>query len=132
MSQPVDELFGEGQGAPQPRISLVLILMGSGLLLMVLGLGCSMLPGAALVMVSWLTIEKEMDRVENGYLPLDARPVVVRMRNATRAVVLATVILLVVQIVLVQSGLYDPAISAFFQTVPSPFPPPLTPDTPAP
>lgn len=132
MSDSVDELFGEGRGAPRPRVTTVLVLLGAGLFMVVLGFGCTVLPGALVVMAGWMTIETEMDRVDNGYLPLDARPVVVRLRNATRAVVLATGLLVVAQIVLVQMGLYDFLLQMFVTTVPSPFVSPEPPTVPVP
>lgn len=121
MSQPVDELFGHGEGAPRPRIARVLGLLGAGLVLSVLGFGCTVVPGAGLVMLAWFFVEKDMDRVENGFLPLDTRPTVARLRNATRAVVLATVLLLVLQFLLVSGGTYDALLLELLRTVPSPF-----------
>ena len=121
MSQPVDELFGQGEGAPHPRVGRVLGLLGGGLLLTVLGFGCTVLPGAGLVMLAWFVVEKDMGRVENGFLPAETRPLVARLRNATRATVLATVLLLIAQFALVQSGLYDTLLLNLLHQVPSPF-----------
>ena len=45
MSTDVDELFGEGGGAPTPRTSLALALLVAGLVLAVVGMVCSAAPG---------------------------------------------------------------------------------------
>ncbi len=107
MSRDVEELFGEGGGAPTPRTTLVLSLLTLGLLLAFLGLACSTAPGGVLVLVAWLVVEKEMDRVDSGYLPSDTRDHVRRLRLFTWAGVLVVIGLFVAQALLLCSNSYD-------------------------
>jgi hypothetical protein len=92
----VDELFG-GKGQPEPRTGLVVGLLVSGLLLAFLGLSCTSVPGALLVLASWNTVEMERDRIETGYLAPDARKRVAALRFLTTAALLVAISLLVVQ-----------------------------------
>ena len=103
----VNELFGEGGDAPTPRVALVLALAVGGLALALFGLACSVLPGVALVMLAWLTVEKEMDRVETGFLPETARTEVATLRTAVRLGVVMGVVLVIAQTWLYGAGLYD-------------------------
>lgn len=107
MSQPVDELFGEGEGAPAPRTGLILSLLVSGLLTALIGMLCTTAPGGLLVLLAWLLVEKEMDRIDSGYLPSDARPHVQRLRTFTYAGVLVVIGLFVAQGFLLCGHAYD-------------------------
>ncbi len=108
MSGEVDELFGDGAGAPQPRIRTVLALLGAGLLVAVPGLACTVVPGALLVLFAWVVVEKEMDRVDTGFLSVDHRAEVVRLRNVVRGTVVVLVMLIFAQFVLLTyTPLYD-------------------------
>lgn len=107
MAREVDELFGEGEGTPAPRARTVWALLGFGLLLTVLGLACSTAPGGLLVLIAWMIVEKEDDRLENGYLPADARPVVDRLRTATYAGLVIVIVAFVTQIMLFCTGFYE-------------------------
>jgi hypothetical protein len=60
-----------------------------------------------MVLFAWMLAEKEMDRIESGYLPADARGVVRLLRTATFVGVLIVVLLFVVQGWLFCSGFYD-------------------------
>ena len=117
MSRDVEELFGEGGGAPVPRTTLVLSLLTSGLLLAFLGLACSTAPGGVLVLLAWVVVEKEMDRVESGYLPADTREHVGRLRLFTWAGVLVVIGLFVAQALLLCSNSYDALWLAFLTTL---------------
>ncbi len=103
----VDELFGEGEGAPSPRVVAVTGLLGCGLVVALVGMACTAVPGGVMVLFSWMLAEKEMDRIESGYLPSDARGVVWLLRAATFVGVLIVVGLFVVQGSLFCSGFYD-------------------------
>lgn len=107
MAREVDELFGEGEGAPTPRSALVWTLLVSGLLLSLVGLLCTSAPGGILVLLAWSAVEKEMDRVDNGYLPAEARPTVARMRTATYVGLVLVVLVFVVQGWLFCLGFYE-------------------------
>lgn len=106
MSQ-VDELFGEGQGAPKPRTGLVRALLASGLVLALFGLACSSAPGGALVLAAWLVVDTEMRRVENGYLPADTRAEVQRLHHQTYAALVAVLAVFAVQSALLCGGFYE-------------------------
>jgi hypothetical protein len=107
MSEEVDELFGQGEGAPAPRTSLALGLLVAGLVLAVAGMVCSAAPGGVLVLLAWLVIEKERDRVESGYLPPTAAPQVRAVRTLTYAGVVTVIGLFAVQGVLLCTSFYD-------------------------
>lgn len=108
MSQ-VDELFGGGEGQPGARLGRVYGLLVAGLLIGTLGLVCSVVPGAALVLIAWLMAEKELDRVESGYLPKQLRPTVSRAHRLTRAGLVSLILLLFLQVVLLCAGVYHRA-----------------------
>ena len=103
----VAELFGEGEGAPAPRTLAVAGLLSMGLIVAVLGMACTAVPGGVMVLFGWMLAEKEMDRIESGYLPADARGLVRALRTASFAGVLMVVMLFVLQGWLFCSGYYD-------------------------
>jgi len=80
MSQ-ADDLFGS-KDAPMPRVGLIAALLVSGLLLALLGLACSSIPGGVLILLAWLSVEKELDRVDSGYLPESERARINRWRKS--------------------------------------------------
>ncbi len=106
MSQ-VDELFGEGSGAPAPRTQLVRRLLVSGLVLAAFGLACTSVPGGLLVLAAWTVVETEMGRVENGYLPADTHADVQRAHRQVSLALSFVLVLFGIQSVLVCSGTYD-------------------------
>jgi hypothetical protein len=79
-----DDLFGS-EDAPVPRVGVIVTLLASGMLLAFLGLACSSIPGGVLILLAWLSVEKELDRVDSGYLPESERPRVKRWRKAVIA-----------------------------------------------
>lgn len=107
MSQDVEELFGEGGGAPTARTPLVWVLLLVGIVTAVLGMFCTAAPGAVLVLLAWFVVEKEVDRIDSGYLPASARPSVRRARLATLAGVLMVIALLIAQTFLVGLNVYE-------------------------
>ena len=107
MSRDVDELFGEGSGAPTPRTGAITALLGTGLVVAVLGMACTAVPGGVMVLMAWMLAEKEVDRINSGYLPADAQGTVSLLQTATFAGVLAVVLLFVIQAYLFCSGFYD-------------------------
>jgi hypothetical protein len=60
-----------------------------------------------MVLLAWMLAEKEVDRVDSGYLPADARPVVNLLQTACYVGVLLVVALFVAQAYLFCSGFYD-------------------------
>lgn len=106
MPRDVDELFGGGTGQPTPRTRLVIGLLVAGVLLAILGMVCSAAPGGLMVLVAWMVVEKELDRVETGYLPPEVLP---ELRGAQRLVwvgVGLVIALFVAQALLFCSGFY--------------------------
>ena len=108
MADEVDELFGEGEGAPKPRTALVLTLLSTGVLLSVLGLLCVSAPGGVLVLFAWMVVEKELDRVDSGYLAQEERSQVVWLRTLTLVGLIAVIGIFVVQgMLLCTTNVYD-------------------------
>lgn len=133
MSQDVEELFGEGAGAPTARTPLVWVLLAVGLVAALLGMFCTAAPGGVLVLLAWFVIEKEVDRIESGYLPASARPAVRRARFASLVGVLLVIVMLVAQTFLVGLDVYalvwSPVIEWWTGAPPVP-PAPLVPGAP--
>ena len=107
MSNEVEELFGEGGGAPTPRVWLVWSLLVSGVIVSILGLACLSVPGGILVLLAVMTIETEMDRVENGYLPADERSRVQTLRNITYGGLALVILIFFLQGYLFCGGYYE-------------------------
>ncbi|MFT4627159.1 MAG: hypothetical protein ACI8PZ_005840 [Myxococcota bacterium] len=117
MSQEVDELFG-GEDAPKPRAALVLVLLVTGVVLSVAGLLCSAAPGGVLVLLAWMFIEKELDRVDSGYLAESDRPAVVRLRVVTLVGLLLVVAIFVVQgMLLCSTNVYENLLVAVLEWI---------------
>lgn len=102
----LDELFGSG-GAPDVQRKPVIMLLVSGLITTVLGLACTTAPGGVLVLMSWMRVEKEVERVRNGFLPESARPEVERLRWVTYVGLLFVVLMFCLQAFLLCSGVYE-------------------------
>lgn len=103
----VDELFGEGAGAPAPRTGRVNLLLAVGLVLAAAGLACSSAPGGLVVLAAYAVSETDARRVENGYLPADAAATVKRTQQRVFAAILAVLVLFGVQAALLCGGVYD-------------------------
>lgn len=126
-SKDVQELFGEGGGAPEPRIGLVWSLLALGLVVSILGMSCTPAPGAVLVLLSWYLIERENDRISSGYLPIESIRAVSIARRAAFVAVLIVIALFILQAILLGSQSYDAwwsqLIAKWLQLAP-PAPPP--------
>lgn len=101
------ELFG-GTGRARPRTGLVAGLLISGVLTTIVGMACIAAPGGLLVLLAWLVVEKDHDRVESGYLPEADRSAVERSRNLTHAGLMLVICLFFLQALLLCFGRYDP------------------------
>ena len=106
MSQKVDELFGKGGSSVQPKTLSIIALLASGMLLAVLGLACSSVPGGLLVLWAWSIMEKEIDRVESGYLPEEAIGHLRSLKTIVWTSLLIVLILFIGQTVLLFTGFY--------------------------
>lgn len=107
MTDAVDELFGDGEGQPEPRTRTVYGLLGSGVLLSLIGLACSAAPGGLLVLWAWAVADTDMQRVDVGYLPVDTRGDVRRAQQATVAGLGLVVLVFLLQGVLLCAGFYQ-------------------------
>lgn len=102
----VDELFGEGGAGFRPRTGRILFLLIGGLVLAVLGLACTSIPGALVLLFGWLTVERELDRVHAGFLPETDRRTLEGYRQAVWGGLGVTLLLFVVQGFLLCNGTY--------------------------
>ena len=100
----VGELFGEGGTKARPRTGLVIAVLITGLSLTVLGMVCTAVPGGIITLVAWAMVEREIDRVDSGFLPLQHRPALVAVRGAVWAGLLLVVGLFVIQAGLLCNG----------------------------
>ena len=107
MADELDELFGDEGGQPEPRVWPALVLSAVGVILAILGMACLSAPGGVVVLLGLWWIERESDRVDNGYLPPDARPVVDRARRVVFASLALVIALFVVQAGLYCTGFYQ-------------------------
>lgn len=116
MTQKVEELFGEEGAHVRPKTRTIVALLSLGVILATLGLACSSVPGGLLVLWAWSITEKEIDRVESGYLPEDSLPHL-RVVKATVWTSLVVILLIfVTQTVLLFSGFYVVLWSTFVET----------------
>jgi hypothetical protein len=107
MSNELDELFGSGQGQPEPRTALIVALLVGGIVTTLLGMACSAAPGGVLVLVAWVVVEKELDRVESGYLSTEFKPRLERLQQLIYATVVLVIALFVLQFWLLRNGFYE-------------------------
>ena len=70
-------------------------------------MACSAAPGGLLVLAAWVVSEKEVDRVESGYLPADTGPTVRRLQRACFVGLLFVLAAFSVQLLLFMSGFYE-------------------------
>lgn len=103
----LDELFGEGSGRPRPRTGLIMALLILGVTLTVVGMACIAAPGGLLVLLAWMYVETDQQRIESGYLPATDAAVVERTRRFTYAGLLLVVFLFAIQGFLLCNGAYD-------------------------
>jgi hypothetical protein len=106
MSQKLDDLFGEGKTVVRPKTRTIVALLGSGLCLALAGLACSSVPGGLLVLLAWSTLEKEIDRVDSGYLPEQALTKLKVLKQLVWGALGLIMLIFVAQTVLLFSGVY--------------------------
>jgi hypothetical protein len=102
----VGELFGDDGTKARPRTGLVIAVLVTGLTLTVLGMACTAVPGGIVTLVSWALVEREIDRVDSGFLPLQHRPALVAVRGAVWGGLLVVLGLFVIQSILLCNGTY--------------------------
>jgi hypothetical protein len=107
----LDELFEptaatSSRGAPTARGALVRAWVALGLLLATAGLALSSVPGGALVLAAWYVAERDLARIQAGYLPIDAEPDALDARRYAVVGVLGALVVLALQAWLLSSGFY--------------------------
>lgn len=101
----VDDLFGT-EDAVRTNVGLVLGLLLTGLLFTALGMACTVLPGGVLILLGYHYAEREVDRVDSGYLPEAERPRANGLRRVAQVGVIALLLAIVVQLYLLSIGFY--------------------------
>mgnify|MGYP001449551137 CR=1 FL=1 len=102
----VDELFGDGGRQARPKTTRIIAVLTTGVVLTVLGMACTAVPGGLITLVSWALVEKELDRVDAGYLALEHRPQLVLLRRLVWAGLMLVLALFFVQGFLLCFGWY--------------------------
>ncbi len=100
----VDELFGSD--GPRPRTALILGLLVPGVILSILGLVCTSAPGGVLILAAWTVVEKDLDRIDAGYLPQQDRAQVQVLLRLTQLALALVIVLFFVESVLLCQGVY--------------------------
>ena len=80
----LDALF-EGEEEPKPRLAKTWAYLALGMILTVLGLACTTLPGGLLMLVAWYSADLELAKLHSGYLPETAEPILRRQRYCVYA-----------------------------------------------
>ena len=106
MTSKVEELFGEEGQTVRANIRGIITLLVSGVLLALFGLACSSVPGGLIVLWAWSLTEKEIDRVDSGYLPEDTLPSLRVLKGFVWASLVVILIIFVGQTILLFSGFY--------------------------
>lgn len=107
MIDEVDELFGRTGVAASVRVGSVLAVTVLGLALTTVGLAVTVVPGVIVVLFARGMVEKESERVRNGFLPADAARTVRGLRVMSTLALLLTVGALFLQGWMVWSGVYE-------------------------
>ena len=102
----VDELFGGSGSAAKPRVGRIIAVLVTGMTLTVLGMACTAVPGGLVTLVAWALAEKELGRVDSGYLPVEARPGLVTLRTIILLCLIAVLVLFIIQGALLCTGVY--------------------------
>jgi hypothetical protein len=128
MSERVDELFGSAGTEARPRTALIVSLTVGGFLLTVGGLACSVIPGALLVLAAWIVVQRELDRVESGFLPVTERSSLLALRAIVWIAVGLVALLTVLQLAGLWTGVYSVfwggLVQAWVEQHPNAAPPP--------
>lgn len=107
MSRDLEELFGEGEGRPEPRTRLILGLLGGGLALTTAGMACTAVPGGIVILAAWNVVDAELQRVESGYLPASDRLHLQRMERLVYVALGLVVLAFLIQAWLLYQGFYE-------------------------
>ena len=102
----VDELFGEGGKRARPKTGLILVVLITGLVMALLGMACTAVPGGLVTLVAWALVERELGRVDSGYFALEHRPHLATLRALIWAALLLVLGLFVIQGFLLCNGWY--------------------------
>lgn len=108
----VGELFGEEGSTAQPKITRVIIVLVTGMTLTVVGMACTAVPGGLITLIAWALAEKELGKVDSGFLPIESRPSLVALRLAVLVCLALVLLLFILQGILLCSGVYFTAWTA--------------------
>ncbi|MFK7931237.1 MAG: hypothetical protein AB8H79_23845 [Myxococcota bacterium] len=111
----VGELFGERGTAAKPRVARIIVVLISGMLLTFVGMVCSAVPGGLVTLVAWALVERELGRVDSGYLPIESRPSLAALRLTVLLCLVVVLLLFIVQGVLLCNGVYFQLWTAFIE-----------------
>lgn len=106
MIDEVGELFGQSGDAARPRVGSVVGALAVGLVLLGVGLATTVVPGVLVVLAARAMVDKEAERVRNGFLPADAAVTVRRLRALATLSLLVCTGAVFLQGWMVWSGLY--------------------------
>jgi hypothetical protein len=115
MTEQVDELFGDASTQPKPRIALITSLLASGMLMALLGLACTSVPGGLMVLWSWSLVETEVGRIDSGYLAEDWRSTLTLLKQLVWIGLGIIMALFLMQLFLLQAGVYPELWSPLIQ-----------------
>ena len=107
MIDEVDELFGQTGDTARVRTGAVLATLALGMILIGAGMLLSVVPGVLVVLVARAMVDKEAERLRNGFLPSDAAASVRGLRVASTLVLFLAVIAVFIQGWMVWSGVYE-------------------------
>ena len=100
----IDELFGAGLGTAAPRTRAIVSLLAVGGVLTLVGMFCTPAFAAIPLLLAWWLSEKEMDRLESGYLPLTYERHVFAIRKGVHIALFIGLFLFIVQTALLCFG----------------------------
>lgn len=108
----VDALFaGEPPPPPvdvRPRVRRLRAIIAVALVLDLLGLLLTVVPGAAMTLWAWLAADAESERLEAGTYDEQSAAAVLGIRSVARWAMIFCVFCLVAQATLLHRGFYDP------------------------
>lgn len=107
MIDEVDELFGRSGDAATVRVGPVLSVLALGMVLITAGMAVSVVPGVIVVLVARAMVDKEGERLRNGFLPADSSATVRSLRIASTVVLVLATLALFLQGWMVWSGWYE-------------------------
>jgi len=109
MSNRVDNLFTGGEPEQRPAQSgWITALLIVAIPLDLLGvLSCTSVPGAAITLLAWWLVDREMALLESGIIHVESAPTLNRLKQITLGTLAFCGISLIFQIVLLSTGFFE-------------------------